>query len=159
MSLLNFEPIKHLDRQMDRQPPRTLKRPAFWRRVLAGVIDRLVPLPFVAFFFPEWTLVVFVYHLLCDCSPERRSIGKWLCRLRVTDAAGGQSRIWQALLRKIVVATTQSAWSLWQFIPFVLVYELLALVCVLLDPRGRRPEDFVAGTLVVTEKQFRRLRQ
>ena len=52
------------------------RRPSVFRRIVAGVIDRLIPLPFLAFFFHEWTLVVLAYHLLCECSPERRSVGK-----------------------------------------------------------------------------------
>lgn len=131
------------------------RRPAIWRRVMAGVIDRCAPLPFLAFFFPRWTLVVLVYHLLCDCTPERRSLGKWLLRLRVV-SAGKRCHPVQAMLRRVGMALTQTAWALWQWIPFVLAYELIALACVLLDVRGRRPEDFVAGTRVVTEKEYRR---
>lgn len=136
------------------------RRPSVFRRIVAGVIDRLMPLPFLAFFFPEWTLVVLAYHLLCDCSPERRSVGKWLCRLRVvTGVAAEKPARWQAALRRFGVAITQSAWCLWQFIPLVLIYELGAAACALLDSQGRRPEDFIAGTRVVTEKTFRRTRQ
>lgn len=154
MSLLHFESVEQTGFVADP----ISERPAFWRRALAGVVDRLAPLPFLAFFFPEWTLVVIVYHLLCDCSPERRGPGKWLFRLRVVNADRNQCRIWQAILRKVLVAATQAAWCLWQFIPFLLVYELLALVCVLLDPRGRRPEDFLVRSRVVTEKQYRKSR-
>ena len=50
-------------------------RPALWRRGLAGAIDRALPLPWLAFFFPKWTLVVVAYHLLCDSGPARRSVG------------------------------------------------------------------------------------
>jgi uncharacterized RDD family membrane protein YckC len=62
------------------------------------------------------------------------------------------------VLRRVGLALTQTAWALWQWIPFVLAYELIALACVLLDSRGRRPEDFVVGTRVVTEKEYRRKR-
>jgi len=82
-------------------------------------------------------------------------VGKWLLRLRVVSAAKRCHPV-QAMLRRVGMALTQTAWALWQWIPFVLAYELIALVCVLLDVRGRRPEDFVAGTRVITEKVYRR---
>ncbi len=131
------------------------QRPALWRRVLAGAIDRALPLPWLALFFPKWTLVVVAYHILCDSTPERRSVGKWLCRLRVT-GAGGAAR-WQTVLRRVGVAVTQAAWCQWEFIPVVLVYECAAFAFVWLDGQGRRPEDFLAGTRVITEKAFRRV--
>src|SRR5438105_15479046 len=58
-------------------------KPALWRRGLAELIDRLLPLPWLAFIFPKWVVIVFLYHLLCDAGTERRSLGKWVCRLRV----------------------------------------------------------------------------
>jgi len=133
----------------------TCGRPAVWRRALAALIDRLAPLPFLVFFFSEWALVVLVYHLLCDGSPSRRSAGKWICRLRVANAEGNQCHFGQAIGRRVMVAAAQTAWCLWQFIPWVLVYELGAVACVLLDAQGRRPEDFLTGTRVLTEKAFR----
>ena len=132
-----------------------LWRPPLWRRALAALIDRMAPLPFLAYFFPRWTLVVLAYHLLCDCSPARRSVGKWVCRLRVVDASSRPCSVWQSALRRAGSALTQTAWALWQFIPLVMLYELAALACVLLDPQGRRPEDFLSSTKVVTEKRFR----
>lgn len=146
-----FEPVE----QENVAASNTSLRPAAWRRITAGLIDRCVPLPFLAFLFPKWTLVVLVYHLLCDGSPARRSLGKWLLRLRVADVSGCPCRFWQSVLRRTAAALSQSAWALWQFIPFVMLYEQAALACVLLDPQGRRPEDFLSSTKVVTEKQFR----
>lgn len=128
-------------------------RPALWRRVLAGAIDRMLPLPWLALFFPKWTLVVVAYHLLCDSTPERRSCGKWVCRLRVTGASGAAR--WQTVLRRLGTAATQAAWCWWEFIPVVLVYEFAAFALVWLDAQGRRPEDFLASTQVITEKAFR----
>lgn len=134
------------------------ERPALWRRALASMIDRLAPLPFLALFFPKWMAVVFLYHLLCDCSPDRRSLGKWVYRLRVVaDAPAKQCQWWRAALRRIGPAFAQAAWCLWEFIPLALAYELAALACVLLNSAGKRPEDFLAGTRVITEKAFRQL--
>lgn len=134
----------------------TVMRPAIWRRVLASVIDRIVPLPFLAFLFPRWALVVLAYHLLCDCTPERRGVGRWICRLRVVTEAGKACPVWQALGRRIGTALTQTAWTVWEGIPFVMAYELFALACVLLNASGRRPEDFVTGTRIVTEREYRK---
>jgi len=130
------------------------------RRGLAEVIDRALPLPFVALLFPRWAVVVFLYHFFCDGSPGRRSVGKWLWRVRVVDAeTGSPCQLWQAIARRLGAAASQTAWFLWRWMPFVLAYELLSVVCVLLDPAGRRPEDFIAGTRVVTERQFRQARK
>jgi uncharacterized RDD family membrane protein YckC len=123
------------------------------------MIDRALPLPWLALFFPKWTLVVLAYHLLCDSTPERRSVGKWLCRLRVTNAHDAAlCQRWQTVLRRVGVAITQAAWCQWQFLPWVLAYECAAFACVWLDAQGRRPEDWLAGTRVITEKAFRCVR-
>ncbi|MDX2043178.1 MAG: RDD family protein [Acidobacteriota bacterium] len=156
MSLLDFGSVK----QVNAATNEVARRPAAWRRLLAAAIDCVLPLPFLAWFFSEWTLVVLAYHLLCDCSVSRRSAGKWICRLRViANDTAGRCAWWQAATRRIGVAATQAAWCLWQFIPLALVYELCAAACVLLDARGRRPEDFLAGTRVVTEKTFRNIKE
>lgn len=132
-------------------------RPALWRRGLAELIDRMFPLPFLAFIFPKWIVVVFLYHLLRDSSPTRRSVGKVIFRLRVVSADDGRKCAWhQAVLRRVGSAASQSAWCMWEALPFVMLYELISLAFVLVTPAGRRPEDFVAGTHVVTERVFRR---
>lgn len=65
-------------------------RPGMLRRALAEIIDRLMPLPFLAYFFPLWVLVVVAYHLICDGSPSGQSVGKWVCRLCVVSTATGE---------------------------------------------------------------------
>jgi len=131
-----------------------------WRRGLAELIDRMFPMPFLAFFFPKWVVVVFLYHLLCDSSPARRSVGKALFRLRVVSADDGRKCAWhQAVLRRVGSAASQSAWCMWEALPFVMLYELISLAFVSITPAGRRPEDFIAGTRVVTERVFRALKR
>jgi uncharacterized RDD family membrane protein YckC len=123
---------------------------------LAEVIDRLLPLPLVAWFFPPWAVLVFVYHLLCDAGPERRSVGKWVCRLRVVDGdSGNKAALGQAAGRRLGSALAQTAWCFWAWLPWACGFELAALICVLLSPAGQRPEDWLAGTRVVTERAFR----
>src|SRR5438309_11702818 len=51
---------------------------ALTRRILAEVVDRVAPLPFIAYLFPPWVLIVIAYHLICDGAPSGRSPGKWL---------------------------------------------------------------------------------
>lgn len=129
------------------------------RRVLADVIDRLVPLPFIlaGYFWPELIWVVFAWHWLRDAGPQRRSLGKAICRLRVVESAvAARCAWWQAAMRRTVAALAQAAyclpaWMLWAF-----VYDLVALGSVLLSPRGQRLEDFAAGTMVVTEAAYRK---
>ncbi len=129
------------------------------RRVLADVIDRLVPFPFIVagYFWPEWIWVVFAWHWLRDAGPQRRSLGKLICRLRVVDAVSPARCVWwQALSRRTGMALAQAAyclpgWMLWAF-----VYDLVALAFALLSPRGQRLEDLAAGTMVVTEAAYRK---
>jgi len=130
------------------------------RRIIAEVIDRCLPLPFLAWFFPAWTLVVLAYHLLCDGTPSGRSLGKAICRLRVitTDSAEPPGLV-RAALRRAGVALGQVAWCLWMLLPLALLYDLLALGFLWLNPSGRRLEDYLAGTQVVTEGAWRRMRR
>lgn len=131
-----------------------------WRRGLAELIDRMLPLPWLAFFFPKWIVIVFLYHLLCDAGTERRSVGKWVCRLRVVaTAAGGKPALSQAIARRIGSAASQAAWLMWQWVWVALIFEIAALVCVLLSPAGQRLEDWVVGTRVVTERAYQRMKQ
>lgn len=132
-------------------------RASLWRVLLAELIDRSMPLPFLAFFFPQWLVVVVAYHLLCDCGPARRSFGKWVCRLRVIHPPTvAPCPIWRAVLQRLGIALTQTAWCLWWGIGWVLLYEFASLACVLLSPTGRRSEDYLANTQIVTEKVYRR---
>ena len=124
--------------------------------MFAAIIDRLTPQPWLAFFFPGWTLVVLVYHLLCDASPARRSVGKWICRLRVVnELSGARADGWRVMLRRAGAALAQVAWCVPDLMLYALAYDLIALAFVLLSPQAQRPEDFAAGTRVVTESTYR----
>jgi len=157
LHIVNLEHAQSIKDARTATNPVTSGRPALWRRATAEIIDRLVPLPLMALIFPRWTLAVLAYHLLCDCTPARRSFGKWCCRLRVVQASSRRDcDRWRAALRRIGSALSQTAWCLWTGIPIVLLYELGSLACVLLSAEGRRPEDYLAGTRVVTEQAYRR---
>jgi uncharacterized RDD family membrane protein YckC len=129
-------------------------RPAFVRRVVAEVIDRLAPLPFIVagYFWPEWLAVVFAWHLLRDAGPRRRSLGKWVCRLHVERVNGAPCAWWQAALRRAGSAVSQVAYCVpgWWVLAFV--YDLATVACVLLSPVGQRLEDWPVGTRVMGKK-------
>ena len=134
----------------------SVPRASLWRVVIAELIDRCIPLPFIAFFWPPWLVVVIAWHLLCDCSPNRRSLGKAICRLRIIHPASiTPCPFWRAALQRLGITLTQAAWCLWWGIPFVLLYELVSCACVLLSPTGRRPDEYLADTQIVTEKIYR----
>jgi uncharacterized RDD family membrane protein YckC len=136
--------------------------PPFWRRALAEAIDRMIPLPFVVvgYFFPTWLVVVFAWHLLRDSSAGRRSAGKLLCRLRVAPVNGRRRcAMWRSAVRRLGSALSQTAYCLPELMLYAFVYDLVSLAFVLLDPAGRRLEDFVAGTRVVTEADYRQYRE
>jgi uncharacterized RDD family membrane protein YckC len=136
--------------------------PPFWRRALAEAIDRMIPLPFVivGYFFPMWLAVVFTWHLLRDSGPERRSAGKMLCRLRVAPVIGRRRcAIWRSALRRAGSALSQTAYCMPDLMLYAFIYDLVSLAFVLLDPAGRRLEDLIAGTRVVTEADHRSWRQ
>jgi len=122
----------------------------------AEVIDRLAPLPFIAFFFPIWTWVVVAYHLLADGTPEGQSLGKRICRLRVIALVTKEPcGIARAMLRRLPVAMGQAAYCSWKFVTLAVAYELASLACVWLSPSGRRIEDYLTGTQVIAEGAYR----
>jgi uncharacterized RDD family membrane protein YckC len=119
-----------------------------------------VPLPFVAYLFPAWGVIVFAYQLLCDGTPAGRGVGKRVGRLRVVRAGSFEPcGVARCVLRRFGPALCQLAYCSWKFVWVAVVYELASLAFVLLNPSGRRPEDYLAGTLVVTERAFKRTRR
>lgn len=132
---------------------------ALARRVLAEIIDRLLPLPFIAYLFPPWMFVVVAYHLICDGSPLGRSPGKWIFRLRVVSSSShAPCGVWRSILRRLTTALGQAAYCSWALVPVIVVYELASFAFVWLNPAARRIEDYFAGTQVITEGQYQRLR-
>lgn len=129
----------------------------FVRRFLAEIVDRLVPLPFVAYFFPHWIIVVVLYHLLCDGMHSGQSLGKWLFRLRTVSTVMLQPSNWlQSIIRRFNSTICQVAYCLFIFHPLVIAYELVSIVFILLNPAGRSMEDYLAGTQVITEKEYKK---
>jgi uncharacterized RDD family membrane protein YckC len=137
----------------------TSRQSTVTRRLLAEVIDRLLPLPFIAYLFPPWVLVVIAYHLICDGAPSGRGPGKWVFRLRVVSVSSKQPcGVCRAALRRLPTALGQAAYCAWVLVPFVIAYELVSLAFVWLNPTGRRIEDYLAGTQIISEGQYKTLR-
>ena len=132
---------------------------ALARRALAEVVDRLIPLPFIAYLFPPWIFVVVAYHLICDGSPLGRSPGKWIFRLRVVSISANEPcGVWRSILRRLPIALGQAAYCSWALVPVIITYELASFAFVWLNPNARRFEDYLAGTQVITEGQYQRVR-
>lgn len=132
---------------------------ALARRALAEVVDRLLPLPFIVYLFPPWMVVVIAYHLICDGSPSSRSPGKWIFRLRVVSISSNKPcGVLRSMLRRLPTALGQAAYCSWALVPLIIAYELASLAFVWLNPTARRFEDYLAGTQVITEGQYQRLR-
>ena len=130
------------------------------RRALASVIDRMVPLPWLAYFFPAWIVVVIVYALLCDGSPSGRSMGKWVCRLRVISLSSSQPcGFVRSIIRRLGPALCQVAYCTLNLFWVAIAYEMLSLALVLLSSSGRRIEDYAADTQVITESAYKRLQR
>jgi|SRR5256714_10787018 len=135
-------------------------RPGILRRALAATVDRLVPLPFIAYLFPAWAALVFAYQLLCDGTPAGRSVGKRVGRLRVVRAASLEPcGVARSVLRRLGPALCQLAYHSWKFVWVAVAYELASLAFVILNPSGRRPENYLAGTQVITERAYKRARR
>lgn len=144
------------------------ERAGITRRVMAEIINRLLPLPFIAWVFPAWTLVVVAYHLFCDAGPSGKSPGKSLFRLRVISAETlepcGQmgshlGRMLRGGLRRLGIALSQAIYCHGTYWLAALAYDLASLAFVWVNAMGRRPEDYLAHTVVVSEGTYRRLRR
>jgi uncharacterized RDD family membrane protein YckC len=141
------------------QPEASVGKPILMQRVAAQLIDRLLPLPFLALVYPRWFWVVGVFHLICEMW-SGRSPGKMMCRMRVVDAASlkkcGPAR---GLLRRVGVALGQAAYCRWELVPFAVAYDLVSFLVVWRNRQGRRIEDLLFGTRVIGEGRYRKLKR
>lgn len=121
------------------------------RRIIAEIIDRLVPCPIVVYFFPLWLLVIIGYDLFSDGLLEGCSVGKRLMGLRTVIASNGKPcNFARSFLRNLDWAVARLCYmSLW-LIPFALTYDFIELMLVLFSPTGQRLGDRLAGTQVKT---------
>jgi len=129
------------------------------RRVAAQAIDRLLPLPFLVLVYPDWAWAVGAFHLVCEMW-SGRSPGKLICRMRVVDH-GTMKRCGpvRGMLRRVAVAAGQVAYCRWEYMPFAVAYDLVSLLFVWRERRGRRIEDLLFGTRVIGEWRYRNLKR
>lgn len=123
------------------------------RRAAADIIDRLVPLPFIAHFFWPWAIVCVAYDLLCDGTGA--SVGKRLMGLRAVLVSGGPERAGQpctmgrSVLRNVLWSGARLCYTTVLFAPLGFAYDLVEVLLVLCSTNGRRLGDLLAGTQVV----------
>lgn len=119
------------------------------QRIVADIIDRILPFPLLTYFFPPWILVVIGYGLLSDGLLEGCSVGKRLMGLRTVIVANDNPcNFARSFLRNVGWTVGQLCYlSLW-LIPFAFTYDLVELMLVLFSPTGQRLGDRLAGTQV-----------
>lgn len=81
------------------------------------------------------------YPVLCEALASGRSAGRAVMGTRVVRDDGGPAHVRQSLLRALMAML-----ELWG------TGGSLALVCAVIDRRGRRVGDLLAGTLVIQER-------
>ena len=125
------------------------------RRVLADLIDRLVPLPFLAYFFPAWIAVCLAYDLLAD--GRGASVGKWLFGLEVAVVSavparhGSPCNMGRSLLRNGPWCLARICYMITPLAPLGFLYDATELAMALFTRNGRRLGDLLAGTQVTTK--------
>lgn len=129
--------------------PYTNVRPSLFRRIPAEMIDRAIPmvifLPVMYFpisavgmgyFIPFWIGVVFLWHLMRDCTPKGRSFGKTLFRLRtVSSSVEDQLSLGRKVMRRLGSAVSQ-------------VFYWLTMAMLFPSPTISRPAYRIASFLL-----------
>jgi uncharacterized RDD family membrane protein YckC len=135
------------------------KAPLF-RRLAADIIDGIIPLPFIATFFPVWVVVPILYALFCDS--QGASVGKKLLGLSVVCCSknpnqhGTLCNTGRSVLRNVgylvgALCTLSAVLS-----PLGIGYNITEAILVWFRKDGRRLGDLLAGTQVVLTEELRR---
>jgi uncharacterized RDD family membrane protein YckC len=134
---------------------RSLPKASTMRRVVASLIDRCLPCPFLVLVYPPWVLVVVAYHLFVEGLWQGRSPGKRLLGLRTISLEHIEPcTLLRAMLRNMLTTARQLAYLSLVFFPLALLVDVVELLVVLGRRDGRRLGDFLAGTIVVREQTF-----
>ena len=123
------------------------------RRVAAGLIDRLLPLPFLVPVFWPWAVAVAAYDLGRDASGA--SVGKRLLGLKTVivspDPAlhGHPCSAGRSLLRNLLWVGTRLCYFSVVGAPIGLALDVTGCLMAALAPEGRHLGDRLGGTRVV----------
>lgn len=123
------------------------------RRLAAGLIDRLLPLPFLIPLFWPWALVVLAYDLGRDA--RGGSIGKRLMGLETVAAVldpaldGQPCTAGRSLLRNLLWMGSRLCYFSVFLSPIGFALDVTACLMALLTPEGRHLGDRIGGTRVV----------
>jgi uncharacterized RDD family membrane protein YckC len=132
------------------------KAPVF-RRAAADAIDRLIPLPFIAHFFPLWAVVCIAYDLCADsrgASPGKRLLGLRTVIVSAHPARQGQPcNMGRSVLRNILWCGARLCYLSAFLAPLGFAYDTIEVLLALFSPTGRRLGDLVAGTQVTVSEQ------
>jgi hypothetical protein len=92
-----------------------------------------------------------------------RTVGKWMCGIRVIDIEGcpitGKRAVIRNLLRIADLAPLAALSMVDEDIPpvFVIPTGMVGLICIILTPRMQRLGDIAAGTMVIIDEKSWRL--
>jgi len=123
------------------------------RRLAAALVDRLLPLPFLAAFFWPWALVVIAYDLGRDA--RGASVGKRLLGLKTVmvspdPALDGQPcSAGRSLLRNLLWAGSRLCYLSVVLAPLGIALDVTGCLMAALTPEGRHLGDRIGGTQVV----------
>ncbi len=123
------------------------------RRMAAGLVDRLLPLPFLAAFFWPWALVVIAYDLGRDA--QGASVGKQLLGLKTVmvspdPALDGQPcTAGLSVLRNLLWAGARVCYLSVVLMPVGIALDVTGCLMAALTPEGRHLGDRIGGTQVV----------
>lgn len=123
------------------------------RRLAAGLIDRLLPLPFLVAVFWPWALVVIAYDLGRDA--QGASVGKRLLGLRTVTVSpdpaldGQPCSVGRSLLRNLLWAGARVCYLSVVLVPVGIALDVTGCLMALLTQDGRHLGDRIGGTRVV----------
>lgn len=128
------------------------------RRAAAQIIDRLLPLPFLAVIFLPWLAVVIAYELFRDAAGA--SVGKRLMGLQTVIATGPTPgrpcNAGRSFLRNLGGSAVRILYAIPFLIPVGLTLDLIEALLAGFSPHGRRLGDLIAGTQVIARERGER---
>ena len=151
-------PVQPLVRVAGTAEPRgRAEKASAGRRLAAGLIDRLLPLPFLAAFFWPWALVVLAYDLGRDAPGA--SVGKRLLGLKTVMVSpdpildGQPCTAGRSLLRNLLWAGSRVCYLSVALAPLGFALDVTGCVMACLTPEGRHLGDRIGGTRVVAASE------